>query len=295
MSFIMIAAGPTSCSRVRTLSVRTLLFASGFAGLGLVAAGVGLGQWLAAPTAVAAPIRAAVHEAPRAASTFAAEQLGALSGRLFKLESQAGQLIDRIGAMQGATPPNDKPAARNAKRAGSGGPMLPPRADQPALDNVSALEARLAELEEQIALAADAAALQNLALMRLPTRLPVDADVVSSFGNREDPFTGRHAFHAGLDFAAEKGTAIHAAAGGTVAFAGFRPDFGWVVEVDHGNGLSTRYAHASKLFVKVGAVVMPGDKIAAVGSTGRSTGAHLHFEVLRHGEATDPRRYLAGL
>jgi murein DD-endopeptidase MepM/ murein hydrolase activator NlpD len=294
MSFIMIAAGPTSCSRVRTLSVRTLLFASGLAGLALVAAGVGLGQWLAAPAIVAAPTRAAVLEAPRATSGFAVEQLGALSGRLFKLESQAGQLIERIGAMQVGAP-NDKPAARGAKRAGSGGPMLPPRVEQPALDNVSALEARLAELEQQLALAADAAALQNLALMRLPTRLPVDADVVSSFGNREDPFTGRHAFHAGLDLAAEKGTAIRAAAGGTVAFAGFRPDFGWVVEVDHGNGLATRYAHASKLLVKAGAVVMPGDTIAAVGSTGRSTGAHLHFEVLRHGEATDPRRYLAGL
>ena len=294
MSFIMIAAGPTSCSRVRTLSVRSLLFASGLAGLGLMAAGVGLGQWLAAPTLLATPIHAAAHEAPRAPSTFAVEQLGALSGRLFKLESQAGQLIERIGAMQGGAP-NDKPAARGAKRAGSGGPMLPPRAEQPALDNVGAVESRLAELEQQLALAADAAALQNLALMRLPTRLPVDADVVSSFGNREDPFTGRHAFHAGLDFAAEKGTAIHAAAGGTVAVAGFRSDFGWVVEIDHGNGLSTRYAHASKLLVKAGTVVMPGDTIAAVGSTGRSTGAHLHFEVLRNGEATDPRRYLAGL
>jgi len=296
MSFIMIAAGPTSCSRVRTVSVRSLMFASGLLGLGLVAAGAGLGRWLAAPAVPAAPVRAVVNEtpAPRPPPGFAAEQLGALSGRLFKLESQAGQLIDRIGALQAGTP-SDKPAARGAKRAGSGGPMLPPRAEQAAPGDFAALEARVADVEQQIALAADAAALQNLAQMRLPTRLPVNADVVSSFGNREDPFTGRHAFHAGLDFAAEKGTAIHAAAGGTVAFAGFRPDFGWVVEVDHGNGLTTRYAHASKLLVKTGAVVMPGDAIAAVGSTGRSTGAHLHFEVLRQGEAIDPRRYLAGL
>lgn len=294
MSFIMIAAGPTGCARVRTVSVRSLLLASGLLGLGLVATGAGLGHWLTAPAQFAAATRTAAAEAPRPPAAFAAEQLGALSGRLFKLESQAGQLIDRIGAMQGGAP-NDKPAARGARRAGSGGPMLPPRAEAAGPDDIFALEARVAEVEQQIVLAADAAALQNLALMRLPTRLPVDAEVVSSFGNREDPFTGRHAFHAGLDFAAEKGTAIHAAAGGTVAFAGFRPDFGWVVEVDHGNGLSTRYAHASKLFVKAGAVVMPGDTIAAVGSSGRSTGAHLHFEVLRHGEPTDPRRYLAGL
>jgi murein DD-endopeptidase MepM/ murein hydrolase activator NlpD len=119
--------------------------------------------------------------------------------------------------------------------------------------------------------------------------------MVSAFGNRDDPFSGRRAFHAGLDFAAAAGTPIHAAGGGTVSFAGFKAEFGQTVEIDHGNGLSTRYAHASVLKVKAGDIVVPGDAIAAVGSTGRSTGAHLHFEVLRHGEAVDPRRYLAGL
>jgi len=126
--------------------------------------------------------------------------------------------------------------------------------------------------------------------------LPLDHVTLGSpFGNRDDPFTGRRAFHSGLDFAAAPGTAIHAAAGGTVVSAGFRSDYGWVVEIDHGNGLRTRYAHASRLLVKTGDVVAPGATIAAVGSTGRSTGPHLHFEVLRSGEATDPRRYLAGL
>ena len=132
--------------------------------------------------------------------------------------------------------------------------------------------------------------------MRLPSHLPVaGAHLGSSFGNRDDPFTGRRAFHAGLDFSAGQGTAIRAAAGGTVMFAGFKPDFGWVVEIEHGNGLTTRYAHASRLRIRAGALVTPGDLIAEVGSTGRSTGAHLHFEVLRNGEAIDPRRYLAGL
>ena len=174
--------------------------------------------------------------------------------------------------------------------------MLPPRPEQPAHDELSALESRLANLEQQIALASDAATVQNLALMHLPTRMPIDgAELVSSFGNRDDPLTGRRAFHGGLDFAAESGTAIQAAAGGKVTVAGFKADFGWVVEVEHGNGLSTRYAHASLLFVKVGDLVTPGDRIAAVGSSGRSTGPHLHFEVLRHGQAIDPRRYLAGL
>ncbi len=298
MSFIMIAAGPTGCSRVRTLSIRSLLVASSVAALMLLAAGVGLGRWAAAtaaPAGAAAPV-VAVQESPRPTSSFAVEQLGALSGRLFKLESQAGQLSERIGAMQGTSAPKDKHEPIATKAAGSGGPMLPPRLEPDTPNELSALESRLAILEEQIALASDAAALQNLALMRLPTRLPIaSAEVVSQFGNREDPLTGRRAFHTGLDFAADKGTTIRAAAGGKVAFAGFRSDFGWVVEIEHGNGLSTRYAHASKLLVKTGALVMPGDAIAAVGSTGRSTGPHLHFEVLRHGEATDPRYYLAGL
>ena len=114
-------------------------------------------------------------------------------------------------------------------------------------------------------------------------------------GNRVDPFVHRHAFHAGVDFAAERGTPIRSSAGGTVAFAGFRPDYGWLVEIAHGNGLTTRYAHASKLLVKVGAVVFPGEPIAIVGSTGRSTGPHLHFEVLRRGSHVDPRLYLAGV
>lgn len=290
MSFVMIAAGPTSCSRVRTVSVRVLLAGSALAALGLFVAGAGLGHWMtrlmAATSAEQGPLRSALP--------FTVEQLGALSARLFMLESQAGQLSKRIGVLPGPQP-SQGPQARGVK-AGSGGPMLPPRAEHDVGDDLGALETRLAAIEQQMTLVADATTLKNLALMRLPTRLPVDgAELVSSFGNREDPLTGRRAFHAGLDFSAHPGTAILAAAGGTVKFSGFRPDYGLVVEIEHGNGLTTRYAHASRLQVKVGDIVAPGDPIAAVGSSGRSTGPHLHFEVLRNGEAADPRRYLAGL
>ncbi|MDE2298339.1 MAG: M23 family metallopeptidase [Burkholderiales bacterium] len=295
MSFILYAAGSTS-ARVRTLSIRTVLFGGLLAASGLLAAGAGVGYWMSAMYAQTQPVAHAAPERGRSALPFAVEQLGALSGRLFKLESQASQLSERIGVKPAIAP---RPAAR-ARAAdtatGSGGPLLPPRVGQEALDNLGALQARLDGIEQQITLVSDAAALQNLAQMRLPSRLPVgNAPIGSTFGNREDPFTGRRAFHSGLDFAAVWGTLIHAAAGGTVSFAGVRHDYGWVVEIDHGNGLTTRYAHASRLLVKVGDVVMPGDPIAAVGSTGRSTGPHLHFEVLRNGEATDPRRYLAGL
>ncbi|MES3014211.1 MAG: M23 family metallopeptidase [Pseudomonadota bacterium] len=291
----MIAAGPTSCSRVRTVSIRSVVLGGALAAFGMLAGGVGLGCWISTstPTAPIAPTAHAGPAHPHSASVFVVEQLGALSGRLFRLESQAGQLGERVGAKLMSPAPKPQASARDS---GRGGPLLPARPAQAAVDDLGAIESRLVEIERQIALVSDAAALQNLALMRLPSHLPVaGAHLGSSFGNRDDPFTGRRAFHAGLDFSAGHGTAIRAAAGGSVVFAGFKPDFGWLVEIEHGNGLTTRYAHASRLRVRAGALVTPGDVIAEVGSTGRSTGPHLHFEVLRNGEATDPRRYLAGL
>lgn len=293
MSFVMIAAGSTHGSRVRTLSLRRLLFGATTAALSLLLAGAGLGYWMSQPAARAGTAAQPLPPASHAASPFAVEQLGALSGRLFKLESQAGRLSERLGTS--AVPATQPAAVTGATKSDRGGPMLPPQAEQNAHDELGLLETRLAGLEQQIARASDAATLQNLALMHLPTRWPIEgAELVSSFGNRDDPLTGRRAFHGGLDFAASAGTAIHAAAGGKVTVAGFKADFGWTVEVEHANGLSTRYAHASLLFVKVGDWVTPGDRIAAVGSSGRSTGPHLHFEVLRHGQAADPRRYLGG-
>ena len=289
MSFVMICTGATSRSRVQTWSVRRIVTGAALAGIALLATGAGAGYWHAASKLQPAAANAAPAR-QHAALPFALEQLGAISGRIFKLESQAEQLSKRIGVLQ-----KDEPQAARDKKAGSGGPMLPPRSAA-ALDDLGSLDAQLGRIESQIAQVADAAAQRNLHFMRLPTRLPVaGAELTSPFGNRSDPFTSRHAFHAGLDFAAEHGTPILSAAGGTVSYAGFRSDFGWVVEIEHGNGLTTRYAHASKLLVNQGRVVTPGERIALVGSTGRSTGAHLHFEVLRQGEAIDPRHYLAGL
>jgi murein DD-endopeptidase MepM/ murein hydrolase activator NlpD len=291
MSFIMIAAGPTRCCAVRTVSMRAMVLGGGVAALVLLAAGIGIGLWA---SAAASPDSAASASPPPAHSglPFAIEQLGALSGRLFKLESQAGQLSDQLRTLNGKAP-KAEPAA---SAAGRGGPLLPPRQSRAALDELAALNERLEQIEQQIELVADAAMLQRLAMQRLPTRLPIqEAELRSSFGNREDPLTGRRAFHSGLDFSAAPGTPILASAAGTVVFAGFSSDFGWTVEIEHGNGLTTRYAHASRLHVTRGALVRSGDTIAAVGSSGRSTGPHLHFEVLHQGSAIDPRRYLAGL
>jgi len=304
MAFVMFATGATSTSRVRSLPMAPLVMASLGLATTLLAAGACIGYWLAkaepavasasAASSALAPVRAAVQP-------FTLEQLGAISARLFRLESEAAQLGARLGvpppAARSAVPParaaSGAQVSTDATREATGGPLLAARSE-PA--DVGALESELARAEDRLALLAAAASERTLQLMRLPTRLPViGAEIASGFGNRFDPFTHATAFHAGLDFAALAGTPISSAAGGTVSFAGYKPDYGWVVEIDHGNGLTTRYAHGSRVLVRTGDVVEPGQRIALVGSSGRSTGPHLHFEVLRHGDPVDPRRFLAGL
>ena len=127
----------------------------------------------------------------------------------------------------------------------------------------------------------------------IPTQLPVHGGWHSSnYGWRIDPFNGQRAFHEGIDFMAEHGSAIVAAAGGVVVYSELHPQYGNMVEIDHGNGLVSRYAHASKRLVKLGDVVLSGAKIAEVGRTGRATGTHLHFEVRHRGVPQNPAQFL---
>jgi murein DD-endopeptidase MepM/ murein hydrolase activator NlpD len=127
----------------------------------------------------------------------------------------------------------------------------------------------------------------------LPSVLPIEGGWYSSnFGWRIDPITGVRAFHEGMDFMAETGTPAHAAAGGMVIYSDLHSQYGNMVEIDHGNGLITRYAHLSKRMVKNGDVVLSGGTVGAVGSTGRSTGPHLHFEVRENGAPLNPVRFL---
>jgi murein DD-endopeptidase MepM/ murein hydrolase activator NlpD len=128
----------------------------------------------------------------------------------------------------------------------------------------------------------------------VPVRKPVDGDVdpASAFGVRTDPFTGSPAMHTGLDLHGESGDPVRATADGTVTAAGWSGGYGKVVDVDHGNGISTRYGHLSAIDVHVGQTVRIGQILGRVGSTGRSTGPHLHYEVRVDGEPVDPERYL---
>jgi murein DD-endopeptidase MepM/ murein hydrolase activator NlpD len=131
-------------------------------------------------------------------------------------------------------------------------------------------------------------------VVAVPLRKPVEGeiDTSSSYGVRIDPFLGKPAMHAGLDFRGDTGEAIRVTAAGTVVSAGWSGGYGRMVEVDHGNGLSTRYGHLSEIDVKVGQALKAGQSVGRMGSSGRSTGPHLHYETRIDGEAVDPRRFL---
>jgi murein DD-endopeptidase MepM/ murein hydrolase activator NlpD len=128
---------------------------------------------------------------------------------------------------------------------------------------------------------------------QLPANLPTSSGLRSSlYGWRIDPFTGRQSFHEGLDFIGDIGTPIYAAAGGRVLRAERHPEYGNMVEIDHGNGITSRYAHASALMVQEGDIVKSGQKIALLGNSGRSTGPHMHFEIRYKGVAQNPLYFL---
>ena len=159
---------------------------------------------------------------------------------------------------------------------------------------LDALQARLLQQTENLRMLDVALTRRSADQARLPSTMPISdyPYLSSSYGWRRNPVTHRYAMHEGLDFAAPRGTPILAASGGVVLEAEYRSGYGNVVELDHGDGMTTRYAHASKLLVKPGELVNRGQTIALVGSTGRSTGAHLHFEVRLAGQPLDPKLFL---
>jgi len=226
------------------------------------------------------------------------------------MHSSLDAMAVRVGQMQAQVQRLDALGARLAKLTGmkpeefqfaqppaQGGPLVV-SPDQKMSENGLAQQLdRLGHVVNDRSdklLALETMLLQNqLSSKLLPSIPPVHGGFYSSnFGWRIDPFTGTNAMHEGVDFVADAGTIIYASAGGVVAYARMHPQYGNMVEIDHGNGIVTRYGHASKLLVKVGQVVRRGEKIAEVGNTGRSTGNHLHFEVRYQGIAQNPVRFL---
>jgi murein DD-endopeptidase MepM/ murein hydrolase activator NlpD len=180
-----------------------------------------------------------------------------------------------IGQLEAATP-----------RAAMGGPFVPVKLSSDA----GAFDRQL----YRINISRSQVERLNRTLALVPYRKPVIGEVefTSGFGVRSDPFLGRPAMHTGLDFRAASGDPVRATANGKVASSGWAGGYGRMVEIDHGNGLSTRYGHLSEINVKVGDVIKIGQVIGAVGSTGRSTGPHLHYETRIDGEAVDPQKFL---
>lgn len=228
-----------------------------------------------------------------------AVQLGEMQARIMRLDAQS----ERLSRLAGEKPlaqsnaSNVKLDALKGKllRDGQGGPLVrnSPLSELDLQHYIAELMAKIdADTDHFSSL--EAKLLQQSVLKdTLPNISPVSAAFnSSSYGWRIDPFNGEKAFHEGLDFPAATGTPINAAAGGIVSFAGQTADYGKLVKIDHGSGLETRYAHSSKVLVKVGDRVEKGQEIAEIGNSGRSTGPHLHYEIRLNGNALDPRQYL---
>jgi murein DD-endopeptidase MepM/ murein hydrolase activator NlpD len=242
-------------------------------------------------------IRATQIEDSQRTEAYLRENLNAMAIKLGEMQAQLVRLDalgERLSSAAGIRP-GDFRFGEIPGRGGAVATALPPQ-DLSLGDLGRQLDfmARQMELRSDLLGALDSQLLDARVKRTLtPTALPVDgAWNASGFGWRIDPITGQVALHEGIDFIAEAGTPIHAAAAGVVATAEHHPAYGKMVELDHGGGLMTRYAHASKLLVKPGQLVKRGEKIAEVGSTGRSTGSHLHFEVRQNGVAQNPARFL---
>jgi murein DD-endopeptidase MepM/ murein hydrolase activator NlpD len=215
-----------------------------------------------------------------------ARKLGEMQAKMMQLEA----LGERVSGLAGVTPTELKVGDGRGGVLVSGRPL-----------SLEELQSTLADLDRLSVQRNDLLTVmesrlfdQRIKKLMIPTAQPVQVGSLgSAFGWRIDPFSGRSALHTGLDFQAEPGTPILAAAGGVVVTAETHFAYGNMVEVDHGNDLVTRYAHASRLLVKKGDIVKRGQKVAEVGSTGRSTGPHLHFEVMVQGVYQDPRKFLA--
>jgi len=292
-------------AKARTVSVSLRhVFASGALALALLAGLTAALHWLTLRfaselrlPALQQMVLAAQKGESERAREFLQQNLNAMAVKLGEMQAQLTRLDalgDRLSTLAGFRPQE----FRFSETPGLGGAQS---TSQPPQDlSLGEFNARLASLSRQMENRGDMLGLLDAQLFEqtvrkklMPTMMPVNAPFnASGFGMRIDPITGQHAMHEGVDFIADTGTAVVAAAGGVVQFAGFHPQYGNVIDIEHGNDLVTRYAHLSKLLVKEGEVLQRGRRIAFTGSTGRSTGPHLHFEVRFRGAPQNPARFL---
>jgi len=285
-------------SRAIYLSGTRLMVAGFIAALTLMVVAAGLYHWVFLKGAregwpvIGALVKLVVKDESEQRDRFMRENLDVMAKRLGEMQAKMMQLEalgERVSGLAGVNPAEIKSTL------GSGGALVGNRSL-----TMEELNATLADLDNITDQRVDLMTLmesrlfdQKIKKLMVPTQQPVVGGVLgSSFGWRIDPVNGQSALHTGLDFPASQGTAILAAAGGVVVTQEYHPAYGNTLEIDHGNDLITRYAHASKVLAKKGDLVKRGQKIAEVGSTGRSTGSHLHFEVLVQGVFQDPQKFL---
>lgn len=225
----------------------------------------------------------------------AQREVNAIAARVGELQAQAnrlnalGERLTRSGQLsQGEFDFQRQPGQGGAETV----------EDMPAgelLASLDRLETEFADSGRQLSVLEALLFDQAMERSQLPSGMPARGYITSSFGTRADPFSGGWAHHRGIDFDANYGDPVFAAGDGIVIFAGVKSGYGNVIEVDHGNGYRSLYAHNSAFVARVGDVVRAGQQIARAGSTGRSTGPHVHFEIHVNGQPVDPRRYLAAL
>lgn len=216
-------------------------------------------------------------------------KVGDLQGQLLRLDA-LGEKLAKLAGLKPQELPSKAPG-----RGGAESTSMPPKAwtVEEFAREVQTLSRTIEERTDQLSVLEALLVQDSVNKKFLPSYSPVDdVQFSSNFGYRIDPFTGAQSFHEGIDFHGDKGTSVLAAASGKVVTAEWHPQYGNMVEIDHGNGLTSRYAHASKLTVKEGDLVVRGQKIAEIGSTGRSTGPHLHFEVRLNGVPQNPARFM---
>ncbi|MGB5472699.1 MAG: M23 family metallopeptidase [Gammaproteobacteria bacterium] len=216
-------------------------------------------------------------------------RIGQLQGQMLRLNALGERLV-RQGDLDIAEFDFETvPAVGGPEGAAEGSPV----GFSDILTMLDGLDAEMADREQKLSVLESLLMSRSLSERVMPAGRPIGEGWLSSrFGKRNDPFTGKQEFHKGLDFAGKKGSGVVAVGDGVVSWSGRRSGYGNLVEVTHGNGYVTRYGHNERNLVKLGDTVKKGQQIALMGSTGRSTGPHVHFEVRHNGKAVNPAKYL---
>ncbi len=305
---IIIVARPFASSRILRLGNSRLRWLLGGLGTLLLLGLLGIGSWLGAtfigPEQLRAQLRGAQAELAQQRSEVSrlnevmVRDMGAMAVKLGRLQAAStrmnalGERLAKLGKLDDGEFNFDSEPDIGGPGPGEAASLVPPEQFSGELVR---LQLQMQQQTRQLGILERLLEDRSIDRSLTPTGIPLRSGYISSqYGNRHDPINGSREFHPGIDFDANLGDDILAVAGGVVSFAGKKSGYGNVIEIDHGNGYVTRYAHNSRNLLTVGDPVRPGEVIAKVGSTGRSTGTHVHFEVWDNGRLVNPNTFIKG-